>query len=104
MEVKHLLRKPLSVEDTRPLRLFIKNTALCKHESGRIGCDACPVLFSPIWISSLSPRNTAPNQTLAPLSRRTLPITAAVGAIQLSGWASTRASPRRYFMVNPLRP
>jgi hypothetical protein len=28
---------------TRPLRLFIKNTALCKHESGRIGCDACPV-------------------------------------------------------------
>ena len=26
-----------------PLRLFIKNTALCKHESGRIGCDACPV-------------------------------------------------------------
>jgi hypothetical protein len=29
---------------TRPLRLFIKNTALCKHESGRIGCDACPVL------------------------------------------------------------
>ena len=28
----------------RWLRLFIKNTALCKHESGRIGCDACPVL------------------------------------------------------------
>src|SRR5690625_3459603 len=27
----------------RWLRLFIKNTALCKHESGRIGCDACPV-------------------------------------------------------------
>ena len=26
------------------LRLFNKNTALCKHESGRIGCDACPVL------------------------------------------------------------
>ena len=33
----------MPVEDTRPLRLFIKNTALCKHESGRIGCDACPV-------------------------------------------------------------
>ncbi len=31
------------VEDTRWLRLFIKNTALCKHESGRIRCDACPV-------------------------------------------------------------
>ena len=43
MRVKHLLRKPMPVEDTRPLRLFIKNTALCKHESGRIGCDACPV-------------------------------------------------------------
>ena len=25
------------------LRLFIKNTALCKHESGRIRCDSCPV-------------------------------------------------------------
>jgi hypothetical protein len=28
----------------RGLRLFIKNTGLCKHESGRIGSDACPVL------------------------------------------------------------
>ncbi|GAB7531905.1 hypothetical protein PSCICM_51250 [Pseudomonas cichorii] len=43
MRVKDLLRKLMPVEDTRPLRLFIKNTALCKHESGRIGCDACPV-------------------------------------------------------------
>ena len=25
------------VEDTSWLQLFIKNTALCKHESGRIG-------------------------------------------------------------------
>ncbi len=32
-----------SVEDTSWLQLFIKNTALCKHESGRIRCDACPV-------------------------------------------------------------
>ena len=39
VRVKYLLRKPMPVEDTRPLRLFIKNTALCKHESGRIGCD-----------------------------------------------------------------
>jgi len=31
-----------SVEDTSWLQLFIKNTALCKHESGRIRCDACP--------------------------------------------------------------
>ena len=44
MSVKDLLCKHTPVEDTRPLRLFIKNTALCKHESGRIGCDACPVL------------------------------------------------------------
>ncbi len=28
-----------SVEDTSWLQLFIKNTALCKHESGRIRCD-----------------------------------------------------------------
>ncbi len=55
-----------------------------------ITLPSCTLLFSPIWISSLSPRSTAPNQTLAPLSRRTLPITAAVGAIQLSEWASTR--------------
>ena len=31
------------VSENRWLRLFIKNTALCKHASGRIGCDACPV-------------------------------------------------------------
>ena len=40
--MKDLLRKLWLVEDTRPLRLFIKNTALCKHESGRIGCNALP--------------------------------------------------------------
>ena len=40
VRVNDLLSKPTPVEDTRPLRLFIKNTALCKHESGRIGCDA----------------------------------------------------------------
>jgi len=32
-----------SVEDTSWLQLFIKNTALCKHESGRVRCDACPL-------------------------------------------------------------
>ena len=37
----HLELKKAS--ENRWLRLFIKNTALCKHESGRIGCDACPV-------------------------------------------------------------
>ena len=36
--------EPNGVAKNRWLRLFIKNTALCKHESGRIGCDACPVL------------------------------------------------------------
>ena len=36
--------EPKEVSENRWLRLFIKNTALCKHESGRIGCDACPVL------------------------------------------------------------
>ena len=41
--VKHLLRKLWRVAENRWLRLFIKNTALCQHESGRIGCDACPV-------------------------------------------------------------
>ena len=29
---------------SKALRLFNKNTALCKDESRRIGCDACPVL------------------------------------------------------------
>ena len=42
--VKDSLRKLLEVAENRWLRLFNKNTALCKHESGRIGCDACPVL------------------------------------------------------------
>jgi hypothetical protein len=28
----------------RPRRLFNKNLGLCKHESGCIGADACPVL------------------------------------------------------------
>ena len=42
--VKDLLCKRLEAAENRWLRLFIKNTALCKHESGRIGCDACPVL------------------------------------------------------------
>lgn len=37
-------REPIGVAKKRWLRLFNKNTALCKHESGRIGCDACPVL------------------------------------------------------------
>ena len=32
------------VAENREPRLVNKNTALCKHESGRIGCDACPVL------------------------------------------------------------
>ena len=37
-------REPKGVAKNRWLRLFDRNTALCKHESGRVGCDACPVL------------------------------------------------------------
>ncbi len=43
LRVKGLRPERLAVSVTRWLRLFIKNTALCKHESGSIGCDACPV-------------------------------------------------------------
>ena len=43
-KVKDLLRKPWRDAENRWLRLFTKNTALCKDESRRIGCDACPVL------------------------------------------------------------
>jgi len=46
-----------SVEDTSWLQLFIKNTALCKHESGRIRCDACPVFLinsrNPLFCATL---------------------------------------------------
>lgn len=42
--VKDLRCKLIQAAENRWLRLFNKNTALCKHESGRIGCDACPVL------------------------------------------------------------
>src|SRR5471032_3154645 len=62
------------------------------------------LLFLPIRISSLSPRNTALNQTLAPSSSLTLPTSTALGATQLCGWVSTRASPRRYFILLSSRP
>jgi len=68
-----------SVEDTSWLQLFIKNTALCKHESGRIRCDACPILRlaasqSPMFlVNSRHPQLCAPTHWLpngwAPLSR-----------------------------------
>ena len=41
--VKDLLLELMGVAETRWLRLFIKNTALCKLVRGSIGCDACPV-------------------------------------------------------------
>src|SRR3546814_17072027 len=63
-----------------------------------ITVPSCTLLFLPIRISSLSPRSTALYQTLAPSSRRTLPTSVALGATQLCGWVSTRASPKRYFM------
>ena len=40
---KDLLLKQKGVAVTSWLRLFSKNTALCKLVRGRIGCDACPV-------------------------------------------------------------
>ena len=40
---KDLRPEPLRVSVKWFHRLFIKNTALCKHVSGSIGCDACPV-------------------------------------------------------------
>ncbi len=46
---------------------------------------SCTLDPAPISISSLSPRSTAPNQTLAPSPRRTLPISAASGAAQDPG-------------------
>ena len=51
-----------SVEDTSWLQLFIKNTALCKHESGRIRCDACPVPegHAEELADSAKPRSQAP--------------------------------------------
>jgi len=55
-----LLVELKSVEDTSWLQLFIKNTALCKHESGRIRCDACPVFL----INSRNPLGCAPRTWL----------------------------------------
>ena len=43
---------------------------------------SCTLAPSPISIHSLSPRSTAPNQTLAPGFRRTRPITVAVSAMK----------------------
>ena len=41
--VTHAHAELRRVTETRWLRLFIKNTALCKFARRRIGCDACPV-------------------------------------------------------------
>ena len=41
--VKSVQMELRKVAKTRWLRLFIKNTALCKFVRRRIGCDACPV-------------------------------------------------------------
>ena len=41
--VKYAHMKLKKAAETRWLRLFIKNTALCKFVRRRIGCDACPV-------------------------------------------------------------
>src|SRR5471032_427582 len=64
-----------------------------------ITVPSCTLLFLQIRISSLSPRSTALNQTLAPSSSLTLPTSTALGATQLCGWVWTWASPRRYFIL-----
>src|SRR5471032_818011 len=64
-----------------------------------ITVPSCTLLFLPIRISSLSPRSTALNQTLAPSSSLTLPTSTALGATQLCGWVWTWASPRRHFIL-----
>ena len=38
------LGKIVVVAQSRPRRLFIKNTAICEPVMGRIGGDTCPVL------------------------------------------------------------
>jgi hypothetical protein len=35
--------KRMGVAQSRPRRLFIKNTAICEPAMGRIGGDTCPV-------------------------------------------------------------
>ena len=59
---------------SEPLRLALQNLAL--------GRAAGVLERAPTAIGSLSPRNTAPNQTLAESSRRTLPMTSAVSAMK----------------------
>ena len=34
----------IGAAESRPRRLFIKNTAICELATGRIGGDTCPVL------------------------------------------------------------
>ena len=36
--------KKMGVAQSRPRRLFTKNTAICEPVMGRIGGDTCPVL------------------------------------------------------------
>ena len=54
---------------------------------------SCTLQLRPSVIQSLSPRSTAPYQTLAPSARRTRPMTLAVSATQaLSAICGTQSS------------
>src|SRR5947208_6787665 len=55
---------------------------------------SCTLLRGPTRIGSVSPRSTAPNQTLAPASIVTSPISVAFGATKASGATRGRLSPR----------
>ena len=59
--------------------LTIGKNCTIGHNAILHGCTVEP---SPISIHSLSPRSTAPNQTLAEFKRRILPITVAVSAMK----------------------
>jgi len=72
-----------SVEDTSWLQLFIKNTALCKHESGRIRCDACPILHLSILQSPVFLLNSRLGHFSAPPVSRGAPSPEVTGLICL---------------------
>ncbi len=68
--------------------------------SGRPGSvcitvPSCTLLRAPITIGSLSPRSTAPYQTVAPGPRVTRPMITALSATQALGSIWGVASPRR---------
>ena len=58
-----------------------------------ITAASCTLLRAPMVIHSLSPRSTAPYQTLAPSPRLTRPMTSALSATQAVGAMRGASSP-----------